>query len=50
MSAAEEGMDKNAEADPAIAVDSTDNYEALIQFLYRAPIGLVQISASGTIE
>ena len=30
--------------------DSLDNYEALVQFLYRAPIGLVQIAASGEIE
>jgi diguanylate cyclase (GGDEF)-like protein/PAS domain S-box-containing protein len=30
--------------------DSADAYEALIQFLYRTPIGLVQISADGTIE
>ena len=30
--------------------DSIDAYEALVQFLYRAPIGLVQISADGTIE
>lgn len=30
--------------------DSVDAYEALIQFLYRAPIGLVQISTDGTIE
>jgi diguanylate cyclase (GGDEF)-like protein len=30
--------------------DSVDAYEALVQFLYRAPIGLVQISLDGTIE
>jgi diguanylate cyclase (GGDEF)-like protein len=30
--------------------DTTDAYEALVQFLYRAPIGLVQISLDGTIE
>ncbi len=30
--------------------DHTDAYEALIQFLYRAPIGLVQIGVDGTIE
>jgi diguanylate cyclase (GGDEF)-like protein len=30
--------------------DNNDAYEALIQFLYRAPIGLVQISVDGTIE
>ena len=28
----------------------TDNYEALIAFLYRAPIGLAEITATGTIE
>jgi diguanylate cyclase (GGDEF)-like protein len=30
--------------------DTDDAYEALIQFLYRAPIGLVQIGADGSIE
>ena len=30
--------------------DTADAYEALVQFLYRAPIGLVQISLDGTIE
>ena len=30
--------------------DTTDAYEALVQFLYRAPIGLVQISLDGTVE
>ena len=35
------------QADP---IDSSDAYEALVQFLYRAPIGLVQISLDGTIE
>ena len=30
--------------------DTADAYEALVQFLYRAPIGLVQISVDGTIE
>ena len=30
--------------------DTADAYEALIQFLYRAPVGLVQIGADGTIE
>ncbi len=33
-----------------MASEGLDNYEALVQFLYRAPIGLVQISASGEIE
>ncbi|MES2759922.1 MAG: EAL domain-containing protein [Pseudomonadota bacterium] len=30
--------------------DTDDAYEALIQFLYRTPIGLVQIGADGAIE
>ena len=30
--------------------ENVDAYETLIQFLYRAPIGLVQISSDGTIE
>lgn len=30
--------------------ESTDAYEALMQFLYRAPIGLVQTTLDGTIE
>jgi diguanylate cyclase (GGDEF)-like protein len=30
--------------------DVTDNYEALVEFLYRAPIGLAEITAEGTIE
>jgi len=30
--------------------DTADAYEALVQFLYRTPIGLVQISLDGTIE
>ncbi len=35
---------------PAAQPESADAYEALIQFLYRAPIGLVQIGADGAIE
>jgi diguanylate cyclase (GGDEF)-like protein len=31
-------------------IDNTDAYEALIQFLYRAPIGLVQASLDGTVD
>lgn len=37
----------------SIAVETTDvndSYEALIAFLYRAPIGLVEITSAGTIE
>ncbi|HEY5800099.1 MAG TPA: bifunctional diguanylate cyclase/phosphodiesterase [Burkholderiaceae bacterium] len=30
--------------------DSTDSYETLMQFLYRAPIGLVQTDRDGAIE
>jgi diguanylate cyclase (GGDEF)-like protein len=36
-----------AEADQA---DKLDAYEALVQFLYRAPIGLVQASLDGTVD
>ena len=32
------------------ANDANDAYEALVQFLYQAPIGLVQISMDGSIE
>jgi len=30
--------------------DPSDAYEALVQFLYRAPIGLAQIAPDGTVE
>jgi len=30
--------------------DAVDAYEALVQFLYRAPIGLAQISLDGTVD
>jgi len=30
--------------------DNNDAYEALVQFLYRAPIGLVQTTLDGTVE
>ncbi len=30
--------------------DPSDAYEALVQFLYRAPIGLAQITPDGTVE
>ena len=33
-----------------MASDTTDSYEALMQFLYRAPIGLVQTTMTGAIE
>ncbi len=31
-------------------MDSSNAYEALIEFLYRSPIGLVQIDADGTVD
>ena len=33
-----------------MACDTTDSYETLMQFLYRAPIGLVQTTLTGAIE
>jgi diguanylate cyclase (GGDEF)-like protein len=33
-----------------MATDNTDAYESLIQFLYRAPIGLAQTNLAGDIE
>ncbi|MFC4931341.1 putative bifunctional diguanylate cyclase/phosphodiesterase [Massilia sp. GCM10023247] len=38
----------HSEAD--IQVEQIDAYEALIQFLYRAPIGLVQTDLAGTVD
>jgi len=35
---------------PEIQTGTPDAYEALIQFLYRAPIGLVQASLDGTVD
>jgi diguanylate cyclase (GGDEF)-like protein len=34
----------------AMLPDPSDAYEALVQFLYRAPIGLAQITPDGTVE
>src|SRR5438093_12368931 len=34
----------------AMHTDKNDAYEALVQFLYRAPIGLVQASLDGTVD
>jgi diguanylate cyclase (GGDEF)-like protein len=34
----------------AMHTDKHDAYEALVQFLYRAPIGLVQTSLDGTVD
>jgi predicted signal transduction protein with EAL and GGDEF domain len=39
---------RNKEA--AMQVEQIDAYEALIQFLYRAPIGLVQTNLAGTVD
>ena len=36
--------------DDPVTNEATDNYEALIEFLYRAPIGLAEITAAGGIE
>ncbi|MBK4738172.1 putative bifunctional diguanylate cyclase/phosphodiesterase [Noviherbaspirillum pedocola] len=33
-----------------MANNAADDYETLMQFLYRAPVGLVQISSSGAVE
>jgi diguanylate cyclase (GGDEF)-like protein len=35
---------------PVMATPGPDAYEALVQFLYRAPIGLVQAGLDGTID
>lgn len=37
-------------SEAAMQVEQIDAYEALVQFLYRAPIGLVQTDASGAVE
>src|SRR5438093_8546884 len=34
----------------AMQADKLDAYEALVQFLYRAPIGLVQAGLDGTVD
>jgi diguanylate cyclase (GGDEF)-like protein len=33
-----------------MANEAADDYETLMQFLYRAPVGLVQMSAAGAVE
>jgi diguanylate cyclase (GGDEF)-like protein len=38
------------EREPDMQPGSVDAYEALVQFLYRAPIGLVQASLDGTVD
>ncbi len=35
---------------PEVTHERTDAYEALVQFLYRAPIGLAQTSLDGTVD
>jgi predicted signal transduction protein with EAL and GGDEF domain len=37
-------------SEAAMQVEQIDAYEALVQFLYRAPIGLVQTSLDGAVE
>jgi predicted signal transduction protein with EAL and GGDEF domain len=41
---------KTFHSEAAMQVEQVDAYEALVQFLYRAPIGLVQTDASGAVE
>jgi diguanylate cyclase (GGDEF)-like protein len=36
--------------EPKVQHDAVDAYEALVQFLYRAPIGLAQTSLDGTVD
>jgi predicted signal transduction protein with EAL and GGDEF domain len=41
---------KTFQSEAAMQVENIDAYEALVQFLYRAPIGLVQTSLDGTVD
>ena len=41
---------KTFHSEAAMQVEQVDAYEALVQFLYRAPIGLVQTDASGAVD
>jgi predicted signal transduction protein with EAL and GGDEF domain len=41
---------KTLHSEAAMQVEQIDAYEALVQFLYRAPIGLVQTSLDGSVE
>ena len=41
---------KTFHSEAAMQVEQVDAYEALIQFLYRAPIGLVQTDISGAVD
>ena len=41
---------KTLHSEAAMQVEQIDAYEALVQFLYRAPIGLVQTDLDGAVE
>jgi predicted signal transduction protein with EAL and GGDEF domain len=41
---------KTLHSETAMQVEQIDAYEALVQFLYRAPIGLVQTGLDGAVE
>jgi predicted signal transduction protein with EAL and GGDEF domain len=41
---------KTLHSEAAMQVEQIDAYEALVQFLYRAPIGLVQTGLDGAVE
>ena len=41
---------KTFRSEAAMQLEQVDAYEALVQFLYRAPIGLVQTDASGAVD
>ena len=41
---------KTLHSEAAMQVENIDAYEALVQFLYRAPIGLVQTDLDGTVD
>ncbi|MGJ9416210.1 putative bifunctional diguanylate cyclase/phosphodiesterase [Massilia sp. CMS3.1] len=41
---------KTLHSEAAMQVEQVNAYEALVQFLYRAPIGLVQTSMDGAVE
>ena len=41
---------KTIQSEAAMQVEQIDAYEALVQFLYRAPIGLVQTDLAGVVD
>jgi predicted signal transduction protein with EAL and GGDEF domain len=41
---------KTFQSEAAMQVENIDAYEALVQFLYRAPIGLVQTDLAGVVD